>query len=95
MVTSAARPHVFWATRERVRGWPIGAALLETLSHVNPDVRDALEAERARLSRDGYPDDLPLPALWWPPEARDELVEIADAPRIAPLRRRLRPVVAA
>ena len=67
MVTAAARPHVFWIgeEQERVRGWPIGAALLEALGDMNADVRDALADERARLSAHGYPPDLPLPALWW------------------------------
>jgi hypothetical protein len=45
--------------------FPTGEALLETLSHLNADVREALTGERARLSHGGYPDDLPLPALWW------------------------------
>jgi hypothetical protein len=69
MVTAAARPHVFWVgeDQERVRGWPIGAALLTTLSDINSDVREALADERARLSEHGYPEDLPLPALWWNP----------------------------
>jgi hypothetical protein len=69
MVTAAARPHVFWVgeDQERVRGWPIGAALLTTLGDVNSDVREALADERARLSELGYPEDLPLPALWWNP----------------------------
>ena len=79
MVTAAARPHVFWvgedpATQERVRSWPVGPALLEMLGDLNPDVCEALEDERARLSWHGYPEDLPLPALWWPPRARVELV---------------------
>ena len=70
MLTAAARPHVFWvgedpATQGRVRGWPVGHALLETLGEVNPDVREALADERARLAEHGYPADLPLPALWW------------------------------
>ena len=70
MVTAATRPHVFWvgdcaATQARVRAWPVGDALLATLSDANPDVGDALAAERAWLSRNGYPQDLPLPALWW------------------------------
>lgn len=74
MVTAAARPHVFWvgedlATQELVRGWPVGAALLETLGDLNADVREALDDERARLTHHGYPDDLPLPALWWTPAA--------------------------
>ena len=69
MVTAAARPHVFWVgeDQECVRGWPIGAALLTTLGDINGDVQDALADERARLSEHGYPDDLPLPALWWKP----------------------------
>ena len=69
MVTAAARPPVFWIgeDQERVRGWPIGAALLEALGDMNEDVRDALADERARLSDHGYPADLPLPALWWSP----------------------------
>jgi hypothetical protein len=28
-------------------------------------VQTALAQERARLSEYGYPEDLPLPALWW------------------------------
>ena len=69
MVTAAARPHVFWIgeERERVRIWPVGAALLETLGDMNEDVQEALADERARLSERGYPDDFPLPALWWSP----------------------------
>lgn len=72
MVTAAARPHVFWVgddpeTQERVRGWPVGPALLATLGDLNTDVRQALTAERARLTYHGYPEDLPLPALWWAP----------------------------
>jgi hypothetical protein len=82
MVTAAARPHVYWvgddpATQECVRGWPVGPALLETLAEANSDVGNALAAERARLSHHGYPTDLPLPALWWAPRARAELVEVA------------------
>jgi hypothetical protein len=82
VVTAAARPHVFWvgedpATQERVRGWPVGPALLETLGDLNSDVGEALADERAWLSRNGYPEDLPLPALWWTPRARVELVEVA------------------
>jgi hypothetical protein len=81
VVTAAARPHVFWigadpATQERVRGWPVGPALLEMLSDLNSDVRGALGNERARLLRDGYPEDLPMPALWWPRRARVELVNV-------------------
>jgi hypothetical protein len=69
MVTATARPHVFWfgEDQQRVRGWPIGPALLETLGGINREVREALSDERARLSRHGYPEDLPLPALWWAP----------------------------
>jgi hypothetical protein len=83
VVTAAARPHVFWvgedpATQERVRGWPVGPALLQTLGDLNSDVGEALADERARLSRHGYREDLPLPALWWTPRARVELVEVAD-----------------
>jgi hypothetical protein len=82
MVTAAARPPVFWVgddsdSQEWVRGWPVGPALLETLGEVNSDVREALAAERARLSYHGYPDDLPLPALWWATPARAELVQVA------------------
>jgi hypothetical protein len=82
MVTSAARPHVFWivddsATRARVRGWPVGAALLERLGDLNPDVRGALADERARLREHGYPEDLPVPALWWRAEVS---AETDDAP---------------
>jgi hypothetical protein len=69
MVTAAARPHVFWVGENQtcVRGWPIGAALLTTLGNINGDVQEALADERARLSEYGYPEDLPLPALWWSP----------------------------
>jgi hypothetical protein len=82
MVTAAARPHVFWvgddpATQELVRGWPVGAALLQTLGDLNSDVGEALADERARLTEYGYPEDLPLPALWWTPQARPGLVEVA------------------
>jgi hypothetical protein len=81
MVTAAARPHVFWigedpATQELVRGWPVGPALLQTLGDLNSDVGDALADERARLSERGYAEDLPLPALWWTPRARTQLVEV-------------------
>ena len=67
MVTAAARPPVFWIGKdqESVRGWPVGAALLDALGDMNEDVRDALADERVRLSEHGYPADLPLPALWW------------------------------
>jgi len=73
-VSSAARPLVFWvgeepATQTRVRGWPVGRALLQMLGEANPDVGDALAGERAWLDQQGYPADLPLPALWWRPSA--------------------------
>ena len=69
MVTAAARPHVFWLgeDQKRVRSWPIGDALLTMLGDINSDVHEALADERARLSECGYPEDLPLPALWWSP----------------------------
>jgi hypothetical protein len=74
VVTAAARPHVFWvvadtATSKRVRAWPVGPALLEKLGEINSDVQRALVDERARLSEHGYPEDLPLPALWWAADA--------------------------
>ena len=74
MVTAATRPRVFWVvgdceTPERVSSWPVGAALLETLAEINSDVREALSDERARLRDHGYPEELPLPALWWTPAA--------------------------
>jgi hypothetical protein len=74
MLTAAARPHVFWVgeDRERVCGWPIGAALLTMLSEINGDIREALAEERDRLSEHGYPEDLPLPALWWSPTPSEE-----------------------
>jgi hypothetical protein len=53
--------------QELVRGWPVGAALLTTLGSINVDVQEALADERARLSEQGYSEDLPLPALWWSP----------------------------
>jgi hypothetical protein len=82
MVTAAARPHVFWvgedpAKQEWVRGWPVGPALLQTLGEANAEVGNALAAERARLNYHGYPEDIPLPALWWAPRVRAELVEVA------------------
>jgi hypothetical protein len=69
MVTAAARPHVFWVgeDQELVRGWPVGDALLAMLGDLNPEVHGALADERARLSEEGYAEDLPLPALWWSP----------------------------
>jgi hypothetical protein len=74
MLTAAARPPIFWLgdDRERVRGWPIGPALLEALGEINEDVQQALADERARLSVHGYTDDLPLPALWWVPALGEE-----------------------
>ena len=74
VLTAAARPHVFWvgedpATQESVCTWPVGPALLETLGDLNSDVHKALAAERAWLRQHGYPEDLPLPALWWTPRA--------------------------
>jgi hypothetical protein len=83
MVTAAASPHVFWVvddptTQERIRRWPVGPALLEMLGELNPDVRDALDDERSWLIRNGYPADLPLPALWWVPRARAGLVAVSD-----------------
>jgi hypothetical protein len=87
MLTAAARPHVFWVgeDRARVRGWPIGPALLEALSEINRDVQEALADERARLSEHGYSEDLPLPALWWVPapgaeaEAAEQLLSEVPA----------------
>lgn len=84
MVTAAARPHVFWIgeDKERVRGWPVGAALLEMLGGINEEVREAVADERARLSERGYPDDLPLPALWWNPTteaAKKQLLVAVEA----------------
>ena len=70
MVTAAARPHLFpvgaeTANRGLFSAWPVGPALLERLGEINSDVHSALAEERARLSEHGYPEDLPLPALWW------------------------------
>jgi len=72
VVTAAARPHVHWIgeardSRKTVRAWPVGPALNETLGTVNADVHEALQDERSRLREHGYPEDLPLPALWWTP----------------------------
>jgi len=80
MVTAAARPHVFWVgeDQERVSSWPIGAALLATLGDINGDVQEALADERTRLSEHGYPEDLPLPALWWNPGRSEK--SAADKP---------------
>jgi hypothetical protein len=75
VATATVRPRLLSVvedrtTRERLRGWPVGPALLETLGNLNADVRDALAAERNRFDRDGYPGDLPLPVLcWWSPAA--------------------------
>jgi hypothetical protein len=44
------------------------------LGDLNPDVGKALTDERGRLRDHGYPNDLPLPALWWTPRDRLELV---------------------
>jgi hypothetical protein len=87
MVTAAARPHIFWVGEDqrRVRGWPIGPALLEALGDINGDVQEALAGERARLSEHGYAEDLPLPALWWVPgpgaeaDAEAQLLTAVDA----------------
>ncbi len=70
MVTAAARPHLFSVeadtpTGARFSAWPVGSALLDRLGEINSDVHSALADERARLSEHGYPEDLPLPALWW------------------------------
>jgi hypothetical protein len=62
--------------QELVRGWPVGAALLTTLGSINVDVQEALADERARLSEHGYPEDLPLPALWWAPTGRPLLAAV-------------------
>jgi hypothetical protein len=86
MPGAATRPAIFAVGEDRapVRGWPIGAALLAALGDINRDVQEALATERARLSEHGYPDDLPLPALWWVPapgvetEAAEQLLAIAD-----------------
>jgi hypothetical protein len=72
--TAAARAHIYWVgkdpkTRERVQNWPVGPALLEVLGDLNAEVRKALENERARLREAGYPEDLPLPALWQAPDS--------------------------
>jgi hypothetical protein len=72
VVSAAGRPQLFCvgddaAVRDRARVWPIGPALVKTLGDLNSDVGGALAAERARLSGCGYPEDLPLPALWWTP----------------------------
>ena len=78
MPTAAARPHVISleTDRRRVRGCPVGPALLTALGDINEDVQAALAAERARLNDHGYPKDLPLPALWWPqPRPRDRSEE--------------------
>jgi hypothetical protein len=62
--------------QELVRGWPVGAALLTMLGDINDDVQEALADERARLSEHGYPEDLPLPALWWARTARPLLAAV-------------------
>jgi hypothetical protein len=53
------------AAPARFSAWPVGPALLERLGEINSDVLSALADERARLNEHGYPEDLPLPALWW------------------------------
>jgi hypothetical protein len=76
---TAAKPHVLWLGEDpAARRWPVGGVLLEMLGDLNSEVRDALADERARLGSSGYPEDLPLPALWWTPRARRELVVVAD-----------------
>ena len=67
---AAVRPHLLsvdadTAIRARFSAWPVGPALLGRLGEINSDVESALAAERARLKEHGYPEDLPLPALWW------------------------------
>jgi len=47
------------------------------LGEANSEVGNALAAERARLTYQGYPEELPLPAMWWAPRPRAELVEVA------------------
>jgi hypothetical protein len=59
-----------------VRRWPVGAALLTMLGDINGDVQKALAGERARLREHGYPEDLPLPALWWAPTERPLLAAV-------------------
>ena len=82
-MTAAARPHVFWVgDQERVRGWPVGRALLETLGEINSHVGDALAEERTRLSESGYPDDLPLPPLWWTPSGQ-QAVHLVETTNVA------------
>jgi hypothetical protein len=63
--------------QELVRGWPVGAALLAMLGDINGDVQKALSEERARLREHGYPEDLPLPALWWAPHGRPLLAAVS------------------
>ena len=69
-MTTATRPVLRLAVVHSATGtlapvFPTGQALLDTLGALNSDVRDALTGERARLRHRGYPEDLPLPALWW------------------------------
>ena len=54
------------------------AALLATLGDINGDVQEALADERTRLNEHGYPEDLPLPALWWNPGRSEK--SAADKP---------------
>jgi len=65
------------ATHEGLLGLPLGPMLLGFLADLNSDVSDALRDERARLNREGYPADLPLPALWWAPALGAESAEAA------------------
>jgi hypothetical protein len=75
----AASTHVIWLGEDAAgRRWPVGVALLEMLGDVNSDVREALADERARLRSWGYPEDVPLPALWWTPRAPRELALVSD-----------------
>ena len=46
------------------------------LGDINGDVQTALADERARLREHGYPEDLPLPALWWAPAERPLLTTV-------------------
>jgi hypothetical protein len=78
-MNTAASTHVFRLGEDpATRRWTVGPALLEMLGDLNSDVRDTLADERARLSSWGYPEDFPLPALWWTPRAAPELVVVSD-----------------
>jgi hypothetical protein len=86
MSIAATRPRIFAVGEDRrpVRGWPIGPALLAAVGDINRDVQEALAQERARLGEQGYPADLPQPALWWVPspgveaQAAEQLLAVAD-----------------